>query len=146
MSDSNYLAITRHRAPFAKWSEGRPRVVLDAMISDSDHRFADAASLSDDEIDTARHEIPLMGEDDDLEPDAAVVSTGTSATAATNAEQRQRREEGWNDLALDQIDDRGSGVMMSTMELSNTAAEAANNGAQQQQQSGGNQGGGNGSN
>ena len=72
-----------------------------------------ADKLSDDEVDIARHEAtvaPLM-EDGELDSDAIVVSpTGNSASAANNAAERRRREEGWNDLGLDQIDSNGRGM------------------------------------
>mmetsp|Transcript_7808 Transcript_7808/g.19469 ORF Transcript_7808/g.19469 Transcript_7808/m.19469 type:complete len:172 (+) Transcript_7808:116-631(+) len=73
-----------------------------------------ADKLSDDEVEIARHEAtvaPLM-EDGELDPsDAIVVSpTGNSASAANNAAERRRREEGWNDLGLDQIDSNGRGM------------------------------------
>jgi hypothetical protein len=71
-----------------------------------DDDFA-ADKLSDDEIDTTRHEVPLM-EDGEMDVDSAAVSTGTSVAASNNAAERRRREQGWNDLGLDQLDDRNA--------------------------------------
>jgi len=93
-SDSNYSSVTRHTR----------RVVDEAWAADK---------LSDDEVEIARHETavaPLL-EEGELDADAIVVSpTGNSASAANSAAERRRREEGWNDLGLDQIDANGVGV------------------------------------
>jgi hypothetical protein len=109
MSDSSFVAVTRHRRPFS--TAGRPHV-LEVV----DDEFA-ADKLGDDDIDTARHEVPLL-EDGDLATDA-IVSTGTSVTAANNAEERRKREQGWNDLALDQLDESTGTAASTTASSSN---------------------------
>ena len=101
-SDSNYSSVARYtRQPLSK--AARP-VVDQAWASDK---------LSDDEVEINRHEAaiaPLL-EEGELDADAIVVSpTGNSASAANSAAERRRREEGWNDLGLDQIDANGIGV------------------------------------
>ena len=121
MSDSSYVAVTRHRRPFS--TAGRPPVL--ELVDDD---FA-ADKLSDDEIDTTRHEVPLM-EDGEMDADAAVVSTGTSVAASNNAAERRRREQGWHDLGLDQLDDRSA-----TTQQVATSAPTANNSATAAQQS-----------
>ena len=98
MRRSSHMIGTRIRRP----------VMLDII----DDAWA-ADRLSDDEVEIARHEAiiaPLM-EDGELDSDAIVISpTGNSASAANNAAERRRREEGWNDLGLDQIDSNGRGM------------------------------------
>jgi hypothetical protein len=101
MSDSSYIAVTNHRRPFD--TSGRPP----ALELVDDEWAADV--LEEEDLPTKTYEVPLMGEDDydnDGEP-AVVVTTGTSSSAVTNMEERRRREEGWNDLGLDQLDQRG---------------------------------------
>lgn len=104
-SDSNYASVTRHRRAFS--TSGRP-VVLD-MIDDD---WA-ADRLEPDSLEISSHEAavaPLL-EEGELDADAIVVSpTGNSSSAANIASERRRRDEGWNDLGLDQIDagNRGS--------------------------------------
>ena len=105
-SDSNYSSVARYtRQPLSK--AARPvalHVVDESWASDK---------LSDDEVEISRHEAavaPLL-EEGELDADAIVVSpTGNSASAANTAAERRRREEGWNDLGLDQIDANGAGV------------------------------------
>ena len=97
MSDSSYVAFTQHRRPFS--TTGRPPVlelVDDAWAADS---------LSDDEIETGRQELSLapLLEEDEMDADTVVVTTGNLASAANSAAERRRREEGWTDLALDQF-------------------------------------------
>jgi len=96
--------VARHtRRPLSK-SKAVLDIVDDAWAADK---------LSDDEVETSRPEAavaPLL-EEGELDADAIVVSpTGNSASAANNAAERRRREEGWNDLGLDQIDATGQGV------------------------------------
>ena len=103
-SDSNYSSVARYtRQPLS----ARPvslHVVDESWACDT---------LSDDEVEIARHEAavaPLL-EEGELDADAIVVSpTGNSASAANTAAERRRREEGWNDLGLDQIDANANGV------------------------------------
>jgi Apc13p protein len=120
MSDSSYIAVTRHRRPFS--TAGRPPAL--ELVDDD---FA-ADKLSDDEIDTSRHEVPLM-DDGEMDASAAVVSTGTSVTATNKATERRRREQGWNDLGLDQLDDRHVTTQPRTTSAptSNIQATAAQN-------------------
>lgn len=105
---SSHIIGTRIRRP----------VLLD-IVDDS---WA-ADKLSDDEVEIARHEAavaPLL-EEGDLDSDAIVVSpTGNSASAANNAAERRRREEGWNDLGLDQIDSNGRGMSSVPARLSSS--------------------------
>ena len=115
-SDSNYVAVTRHRRPFARPAAGRPNILLvdDSDKFDDDPHFWTAVGasaweidrLEDDDIPISRHEAivaPLL-EEGELDADAIVVSpTGNSSVAANNATERRRREEGWSDLALDQF-------------------------------------------
>ena len=96
MSDSSYEAVTRHRRPFS--TMGRPPV-LELM---DDDWVSDV--LEDDDLPTKRYEPPLM-DDEELEGEPVVVCTGTSSTAVSHAAERRRREEGWNDLGLDHLDD-----------------------------------------
>ena len=120
MSDSSYVSVTRHRRPFS--TAGRPPAL--ELVDDD---FA-ADKLSDDEIDTNHHEMPLM-EDGELDADAAVVATGTSVTAANNAAERRRREQGWNDLGLDQLDHPTA----ATLQVSaGTSASSSNSNSAQQ--------------
>lgn len=91
-SDSNYRAVAKHtRRPVSSSGKGKGaaagggaprRVVLDVV----DEAWA-ADSLSDDEVEIARHEAavaPLL-EEGELDADAIVVSpTGNSASAANN--------------------------------------------------------------
>ena len=96
-SDSNYAAVTRHRRPVS--TAGRPPV-LDLVDDD----WA-ADKLSDDEVEVGRHEAavaPLL-EEGELDADAIVSPAGNSS-AALNSSERRRREEGWSDLALEQLD------------------------------------------
>mmetsp|Transcript_30826 Transcript_30826/g.45597 ORF Transcript_30826/g.45597 Transcript_30826/m.45597 type:complete len:116 (-) Transcript_30826:233-580(-) len=97
MSDSSYIAVTNHRRPFD--ISGRPPVL--ELIDDE---WA-ADVLEEEDLPTKAYEIPLF-EDDDLDGEPAVVATGTSSSAVTNLEDRRRRDEGWNDLGLDQLDQR----------------------------------------
>jgi hypothetical protein len=69
--------------------------------------------LEEEDLPTKPYEVPLM-EDDDLDGEQAVVTTGTSSSAVTNLAERRRREEGWNDLGfLDQLDQRQEGGTLS---------------------------------
>jgi hypothetical protein len=108
-SDSNYAAVTRHRRPFS--TAGRPPV-LDIV----DDEWA-SEKLPDDDVDVRRHEAavaPLL-EEGELDADAIVVSpTGNSSIAANNASERRRREEGWNELGLDQLAERGRAAILPT--------------------------------
>lgn len=115
-SDGSYV---RYRRPFS--TAGRPcniDVVDDEWASDK---------LVDDNLEISRHEAavaPLM-EEGELDADAIVVSpTGNSSSAASNASERRRREEGWNDLALDQIDNNNSGNNMNAFHVGIGAAGA----------------------
>lgn len=97
-SDSSYVAVTRHRRPFS--TAGRPpalELVDDEWAEDT---------LADDTVEIADYEAavaPLL-EEGELDADAIVVSpTGNSSAAANSASDRRRREEGWNDLGLDQL-------------------------------------------
>jgi hypothetical protein len=113
-SDSNYVAVTRHRRPFARPAAGRPNILLvddNDKIEDDQHFWTGSSAwemdrLEDDDIPISRHEAivaPLL-EEGELDADAIVVSpTGNSSVAANNATERRRREEGWSDLALDQF-------------------------------------------
>ena len=95
-SDSNYAAATRHRRPFS--TTGRPLALAD------DDWAAD--KLDDDMMEISQYEAavaPLL-EEGELDADAIVVSPGNSSAAANNASERRRRDEGWNELGLDQID------------------------------------------
>jgi hypothetical protein len=95
MSDSNYIAASRHRKPNS--TAGRPpslEIVDDEWASDH---------LSDDEVDCHQHEVaiqPLLG---DIDVDAVVVSTGHTDSAQNDSD-RRRREDRWNDLGLDRFD------------------------------------------
>ena len=96
-SDSNYAAVTRHRRPVS--TAGRPPAL---EIVDDDWA---ADKLSDDEVEVGRHEAavaPLL-EEGELDADAIVSPAGNSS-AALNSSERRRREEGWSDLALEQLD------------------------------------------
>ena len=99
-SDSNYAVASRHRRPLSSSATGRPAVL---EVVDDDWA---ADKLSDDEVEVQRHEAsiaPLL-EEGELDADAIVVSpTGNSSAAANTASERRRREEGWNDLGLDQL-------------------------------------------
>ena len=95
MSDSSYIAVTRHRKPFT--TSGRPQVL--ELVDDE---WAGDV-LEEEELPTKQYEIPLMDEDD-VDGEPSVVTTGTSSSSITNAQERRRREERWNDLALDQMD------------------------------------------
>lgn len=98
MSDSSYIAVTNnHRKPFD--TSGRPPVL--ELVDDE---WA-ADVLEEEDLPTKAYEISLE-EEDDLDGEPAVVTTGTSSSAVTNLEERRRREEGWNDLGLDQLDHR----------------------------------------
>lgn len=111
MSDSSYVAVTNHRRPFD--TSGRPPVL--ELIDDD---WA-ADTLEDEELPTKAFEVPLM-EEDDLDGDQAVVTTGTSSSAVTNLEERRRRDEGWNDLGLDQLDQRPEGGANNTTNQGNS--------------------------
>jgi hypothetical protein len=100
MSDSSYIAVTNHRKPFD--TSGRPPVL--ELIDDD---WA-ADVLEEEDLPTKAYEVPLL-EDGDLDGEQAVVTTGTSSSAVTNLEERRRRDEGWNDLGLDQLDQRPEG-------------------------------------
>mmetsp|Transcript_70 Transcript_70/g.72 ORF Transcript_70/g.72 Transcript_70/m.72 type:complete len:121 (-) Transcript_70:504-866(-) len=117
MSDSSYVAVTRHRKPHS--TAGRSPV-LDVV----DDAWA-ADKLSDDEIDAERQEAalaPLLDEGD-LDVDAVVVSTGHSGSAANGAAERRRREEGrWNDLGLDHFDTNNSSSTNSVQRHGETPA------------------------
>eukprot|EP01083_Nonionella_stella_P160631 525327_1 len=95
MSDSNYIAATRHRKPNS--TSGRPpclKIVDDEWAADR---------LSDDEVDCHQHEAaiqPLLG---DIDVDAIVVSTGHTDSAQNDSD-RRKREDRWNDLGLDRFD------------------------------------------
>jgi Apc13p protein len=98
-SDSNFSAVTRHRRPYS--TAGRPPVI--DLIDDD---WA-ADRLGDDDVEIQRHEAavaPLL-EEGELDADAIVVSPSGNSSAVTNsASERRRREEGWTDLGLDQLD------------------------------------------
>ena len=101
MSDSSYVAVTRHRKAYS--AAGRSPV-LDVV----DDEWA-ADKLSDDEIDAERQEAALepLLEEGDLDVDAVVVVASSSNNM--NAVERRRREDGrWNDLALDHFDTTSS--------------------------------------
>lgn len=97
-SDSNYAAVTRHRRPFS--TAGRPPV-----LEIFDDEWA-KDTLEQDDLALSAHEAavaPLL-EEGELDADAIVVSpTGNSSAAANTASERRRREEGWNDLGLEQL-------------------------------------------
>ena len=87
-SDSNYVAVTRHRRPFSTCSksnlgEGGARPPVLEIVDDE---WA-ADKLSDDEVEVGKHEAavaPLL-EEGELDADAIVVSpTGNSASAANS--------------------------------------------------------------
>jgi hypothetical protein len=96
-SDSNYAAATHHRRPFS--TAGRPPALTDDDWAND--------KLEDDIMEISQFEAavaPLL-EEGELDADAIVVSpTGNSSAAANTATERRRREEGWNDLGLDQVD------------------------------------------
>lgn len=103
-SDSNYAAATRHRRPMS--TAGRPAVL---EIVDDDWA---KDTLSDDEVEVGRHEAavaPLL-EEGELDADAVISPAGNSS-AAVNSTERRRREEGWNDLGLDQLDGDNSNAL-----------------------------------
>ena len=119
MSDSSYIAVTNHRKPFD--TSGRPP----ALELIDDEWAADV--LEDEEIPTKPYESPLM-EEDELDGEPAVVTTGTSSSAVTNLEERRRRDEGWNDLGLDQLDQRqdAAGAPSSTSNSNNASNSGGN--------------------
>jgi len=99
-SDSSYAAVTRHQRlnNMNNKVAGRPSAL---EIVDDDWA---ADKLSDDEVEIGRHELavaPLL-EEGELDADAIVSPAGNSSTALSSSE-RRRREEGWNDLALEQL-------------------------------------------
>ena len=99
-----------------------------------------ADSLDDEELPTKAFETPLM-DDDDFDGEPVVVGTGTSASAF--ADEQKRREERWNDLGLDQIDDRHL-LQQSQQQQSKDPASSSSqpaSGASHQQQQGGYSGG-----
>ncbi len=95
MSDSNYIAATRHGKPNS--TTGRPpslEIVDDEWAADH---------LSDDDLDCHQQEIsiqPLLG---DLDVDAVIVSTGHADSSQSESNNRSR-EDRWNDLGLDRFD------------------------------------------
>jgi Apc13p protein. len=96
MSDSNYVAATRHRKPASL--AGR----LPSLEIVDDEWAAD--HLSDDEVDCRQQEAsvqPLLG---DIDVDTVVVSTGHSDSAQNDSDRRRRQDARWNDLALDRFD------------------------------------------
>mmetsp|Transcript_16174 Transcript_16174/g.30567 ORF Transcript_16174/g.30567 Transcript_16174/m.30567 type:complete len:117 (-) Transcript_16174:140-490(-) len=96
MSDSNYVAATRHRKPTSL--AGR----LPSLEIVDDEWAAD--HLSDDEVDCRQQEAsiqPLLG---DIDVDTVVVSTGHSDTVQNDSDRRRRQDTRWNDLALDRFD------------------------------------------
>jgi len=102
-SDSNYAAATRHRRPMS--TAGRPPVL--ELIDDDWAKD----KLDDDELEIGRAEAalaPIMSEEGDLDSDAIISpagnSAGSAAAASQSLQQRQRREETWNDLGLEQLD------------------------------------------
>mmetsp|Transcript_79231 Transcript_79231/g.230073 ORF Transcript_79231/g.230073 Transcript_79231/m.230073 type:complete len:118 (+) Transcript_79231:173-526(+) len=103
-SDSNYAAVTRHRRG-VNAKDGRSPV-----LEIVDQEWAED-KLSDDEIDVARHELDAGGfEEGELDADAIVVSPAGNSSSANTAADRRRREEGWNDLGLDQLDRNGTAL------------------------------------
>lgn len=104
-SDSNYAAVTRYRKPMS--TAARPSVL--EIVDDDWARD----KLSDDEVEVGRHEAavaPLL-EEGELDADAIVVSPTTgNSSSATNPSERRRREEGWTELGLDQLDGNNATV------------------------------------
>ena len=111
-SDSNYSSVARYTR--------HPKAARPVALHVVDEQWA-SDTLSDNEVEIARHEAavaPLL-EEGELDADAIVVSpTGNSASAANTAAERRRREEGWNDLGLDQIDANAVGVGSSVPRVS----------------------------
>jgi hypothetical protein len=111
MSDSSYVAVTNHRKPFD--IRGRP-----AVLELIDDEWA-ADVIEDEDLPTKLYELPLLLADDDDDDvggidgaggggsgEQAVITTGTSSSAVTQRTERRKREEGWNDLGLDQLEPR----------------------------------------
>jgi Apc13p protein len=131
-SDSNYAAVTRKR----RYMSHIPTV---AIVDSSDAAAAFDSSggcsfdwpgdvLEPDDVDITRHEAavaPLL-EEGELDADAIVVSpTGNSSSAANVASERRRREDGWNDLALEQFAEAAASASASASSAAAAAASAA---------------------
>lgn len=99
-SDSNFRSVMRTRRPLA--NPGRPPAIAAVLAHDWGKE-----ELPNDDVDVSRHEAlvaPLL-EEGELDSDSMVVSpTGNSSATAVGARERRRREEGWNDMGLDQLD------------------------------------------
>jgi Apc13p protein len=130
-SDSNYAAVTRKR----RYMSHIPTV---AIVDSSDAAAAfdkggcsfdwPGDVLEPDDVDITRHEAavaPLL-EEGELDADAIVVSpTGNSSSAANVASERRRREDGWNDLALEQFAEAAASASASASSAAAVAAAAA---------------------
>ena len=119
-SDSNYFAVARTRRQPVK--PGRPVCIVDVV---DDDWIKDV--LPNDDVDVSRHELlvaPLL-EEGELDNDAMVVSpAGNSSATAVGARERRRREEGWNDMGLEQLD---GGNVSELLVNNSTAREQAGN-------------------
>jgi Apc13p protein len=131
-SDSNYAAVTRKR----RYMSHIPTVAI-ADSSDAGGCSFDNGGcsfdwpgdvLEPDDVDVTRHEAavaPLL-EEGELDADAIVVSpTGNSSSAANVASERRRREDGWNDLALEQFAEAAASASASASSAAAAAASAA---------------------
>jgi Apc13p protein len=148
-SDSNYAAVTRKRRyashiPTVAIADSADDGFMGAFLdsgnmgnssnsnsnSNSNHGPFDWPGdvLEPDDVDITRHEAavaPLL-EEGELDADAIVVSpTGNSSSAANVASERRRREDGWNDLALEQFVEAAAAAASSSSASAAAAAAAA---------------------
>jgi Apc13p protein len=127
-SDSNYAAVTRKR----RYMSHIPTVAIadsaDDVALESNGFDWPGDVLEPDDVDITRHEAavaPLL-EEGELDADAIVVSpTGNSSSAANVASERRRREDGWNDLALEQFAEAAASASASASSAAAAAAASA---------------------
>lgn len=138
-SDSNYVAVTRHRRPFSKantrptpllvWDNHLPHShpAMKMTTADSQTTVGDggvwSSRLEPDDVllspEVTMGPMMMMMMDDGEDRDAVVV-----VTRSIN-EERRRREQGWNDLGLELILDANPSSSSSTIIIPTTAAAAA---------------------
>lgn len=147
-SDSNYIALTRHRRPFS--TAGRPPVLeivddawaTEAILPDDDlmiTRYEQAVSsnlllFAEDEIDGGDHTnvpvvTPIVAHNGGNGSSGS--GMGGSGNTGNPMLDRRRREEMWNDLGLDQLISAVDLAHFTSTTTSTTNAAAAGTSTQQ---------------
>lgn len=135
-TDSNYIAVSRHRRPFS--TAGRPPIL--EIVDDA---WACETVLPDDDLIIARHEAAssnlLLFAEDEVDGDHTSVPVVTPSTnnapgggsggsnggggGGNSFVDRRRREEIWNDLGLDQLINSSNGETTLTNIVSGSSGQ-----------------------